>query len=48
MTSLYYVGAMDRGWLDLAHVYVWPILIILISVAAWSYWVTSWVDRARA
>jgi exosortase/archaeosortase family protein len=36
--SLIYIGNYLGGWLDVAHLYVWPVIVILTGVGTLLYW----------
>jgi len=44
--SLYYLGAWSQKALDIAHLYVWPGLIILDALVIFLLWI-HWLGRGR-
>lgn len=44
--SLYYLGAWSQKALDIAHLYVWPGLIILDALVIFLLWI-HWLGRER-
>ena len=45
--SLYYLGAWSQKALDIAHLYVWPGLIILDALVIFLLWI-HWLGRQRS
>ena len=45
--SLYYLGAWSQRALDIAHLYVWPGLIILDALVIFLLWI-HWLGRERS
>ena len=45
--SLYYLGAWSQKALDIAHLYVWPGLIILDALVIFLLWI-HWLGRERS
>ncbi len=45
--SLIYIGSYHPGWLEAAHLYVWPVVVIIAGVATLLLWAER-VDAARA
>jgi exosortase H (IPTLxxWG-CTERM-specific) len=41
VVTLFYVALYARDWFDVAHVDVWPVLILLDCVILWSLWARS-------
>jgi exosortase H (IPTLxxWG-CTERM-specific) len=44
--SLYYLGAWSQKALDIAHLYIWPGLIILDALVIFLLWI-HWLGRGR-
>jgi exosortase/archaeosortase family protein len=45
--SLIYIGSYHPGWLELAHLYLWPVVVIIAGVATLLLWAER-VDAPRA
>ncbi len=45
--SLYYIGSAFPNFLDLAHFFLWQILLILLTVGLWVLWMEKMVSKRQ-
>lgn len=47
VASLYYLGQWHGGAFDFAHLYAWPVLVMVDALLVWLAWL-AWVGRGEA
>jgi archaeosortase B (VPXXXP-CTERM-specific) len=45
IVSLYYIGSDFPGFFDLAHFFLWQIVLILLTVGLWMLWMEKMVHK---
>ena len=48
MVTLVWIGTKSRTALEIAHVYVWPVIILTMGLGAWMYWARMANDAANS
>lgn len=47
MISLVVLGAHSAHWLDIGHLYIWPIIVIIVAIGLWLSWIRIIQDDPR-
>jgi len=47
MLSLVFLGAHSMEWVDIGHLYIWPIIVIIVAIGLWLSWIRIIQDDAR-